>query len=49
MTCLVSGAARFFSFVMAGLDPAIHQTKRGLAKRWMRGSSPRMTKAEPVK
>src|SRR5436309_15625982 len=30
----------FFRFVIAGLDPAIHHSCQ---KRWMRGSSPRMT------
>jgi hypothetical protein len=29
--------------VIAGLDPAIHRIK-ALSSRWMRGSSPRMTK-----
>jgi len=31
-------------FVIAGLDPAIHRSKRLFFRRgWMRGSSPRMT------
>jgi hypothetical protein len=30
-------------FVIAGLDLAIHRQKKRFRKRWMRGSSPRMT------
>jgi len=31
--------------VIAGLVPAIHHAQRFFKKRWMRGSSPRMTRA----
>ena len=34
----------FFSFVIAGLDPAIHVNKLALLLTWIPGSSPGMTK-----
>jgi hypothetical protein len=36
--------AAIFRNVIAGLDPAIHPSE----KRWMRGSSPRMTTEKSV-
>jgi hypothetical protein len=30
--------------VIAGLDPAIHPLRKSLVRRWIRGSSPRMTR-----
>ena len=35
--------ARFNSFVIAGLDPAIHGCRTAMAATWMPGSSPGMT------
>jgi hypothetical protein len=31
--------------VIAGFDPAIHLLRKTLSKRWIRGSSPRMTRS----
>jgi hypothetical protein len=34
--------------VMRGLDPRIHPLRKSLSGRWIRGSSPRMTKLQRV-